>query len=46
MTMFNFQDPSRPSVSPRFWIYWAVTLPVTLVTLGAWWMWVNRTWLK
>jgi hypothetical protein len=38
--MFNFQVDGVPSVSSHFWIYWAVTLPLTIfVFLGLqYWM--------
>ncbi|KAH6662103.1 hypothetical protein B0J14DRAFT_310194 [Halenospora varia] len=37
---------SNPStVSPNFWIYWAVTIPLTLITVAVWrvwWLWQER----
>ncbi|KIX02237.1 uncharacterized protein Z518_08176 [Rhinocladiella mackenziei CBS 650.93] len=27
------------TVSPQFWIYWAVTIPLTIVTLAGWAIW-------
>ena len=37
--MFNFQ--SEPvQVSSGFWIYWAVTVPLTLVVVGVWRLWL------
>ena len=49
MSMFNWQqsDDSTSShgkamvVSPQFWIYWAVTVPLTLITLIGWALWWN-----
>lgn len=47
MGMFEWQSstvggddnvPER-SVSPDFWIYWAVTIPLTLITLAGWATW-------
>ena len=29
-------------VSKRFWVYWAVTVPLTLATLLAWAVWTRR----
>jgi nitrogen fixation-related uncharacterized protein len=49
MGMFDWQyeDPTSSStsgndvVSSRFWIYWAVTVPLTLFTLSGWAFWWN-----
>ena len=41
MTFFNFQN-SGPSVSDQFWIYWAVTIPVTAIIVGIWYVWEKR----
>lgn len=30
------------AVSPSFWMYWAVTIPLTLIILAAWWFWCRR----
>ncbi|KAH8817387.1 hypothetical protein F5884DRAFT_249042 [Xylogone sp. PMI_703] len=47
-TFFNFQTTSPTSnssdanpsvVSPKFWIYWAISIPVTLVLVGLWYLW-------
>ncbi len=43
-TMFNWQTSASSSgsdghLSSYFWVYWAVTLPLTLVTLGGWYVW-------
>ncbi|KAL2808079.1 hypothetical protein BJX63DRAFT_52752 [Aspergillus granulosus] len=38
MNMFNWEDTSN-TVSPRFWIYWVVAGPLTLLTLGGWALW-------
>lgn len=45
MGMFSWQSTSgaeatsRSSVSPDFWVYWAVTVPLTIVTLTGWAVW-------
>jgi len=48
--MFNFwpNDTSSSNsknylVTPYFWIYWAVTIPLTLlvVVIGKYWMWMQ-----
>ncbi len=41
MTFFNFQNEG-PEVSSQFWIYWAVTVPVTIVIVGIWYIWEKR----
>ncbi len=41
--MFNFQaEPVQ--VSAGFWIYWAVTVPLTLAVVGVWraWLWLRN----
>ena len=43
MTFFNFQNGEGPSVSEQFWIYWAVTIPVTVIIVGVWYVWEKRT---
>ncbi|KAL4864917.1 hypothetical protein BDV12DRAFT_158175 [Aspergillus spectabilis] len=48
MSMFNWEegstdtvgsDSNSPTISPRFWIYWAVSAPLTALTLGGWALW-------
>lgn len=41
MGMFNWstENGSSTSVSPDFWIYWAVTVPMTIITLAGWAIW-------
>ena len=29
-------------MSGQFWIYWAVTVPVTIVIVGIWYVWEKR----
>jgi Mg2+ and Co2+ transporter CorA len=42
MDMFNWQAPKGASVlSFRFWIYWAVTAPLTLVVVLIWFFWLR-----
>jgi len=41
MTFFNFQNQGS-SVSDQFWIYWAVTIPVTVVIVAIWYVWEKR----
>lgn len=41
MTFFNFQPGSSPVVSVELWIYFAVTVPITFLIVGAW-MWMDR----
>jgi hypothetical protein len=42
MTFFNFQNSSGPSVSESFWIYWAVTIPITMIIVGVWYVWEKK----
>ncbi|THV51360.1 hypothetical protein BGAL_0113g00050 [Botrytis galanthina] len=30
------------AVSPSFWIYWIITVPVTLIILGLWYLWEKQ----
>ncbi|TGO21493.1 hypothetical protein BPAE_0216g00050 [Botrytis paeoniae] len=43
-TFLDFQNPSglRAAVSPSFWIYWVVTIPVTLIILVFWYLWERK----
>jgi hypothetical protein len=41
MTFFNFQEGAS-TVSNQFWIYWAVTLPVTGIIVAIWYLWEKR----
>jgi len=40
MPLFHWD--TTPVVSSRFWIYWAVAVPLTLVTLLIWVFWTRR----
>ncbi|KXT08452.1 hypothetical protein AC579_5617 [Pseudocercospora musae] len=47
MSFFNYQQPSNHSpaswaMSEKFWIYWVVAIPVTLITIGVWWYWQQQ----
>ncbi|KAI8941183.1 hypothetical protein NX059_002420 [Plenodomus lindquistii] len=42
MEMFNWQaNKSASVVSPRLWIYWAVTLPLTFAVCSIWLFWLR-----
>jgi hypothetical protein len=48
MTFFNWQSHNANSssyVSPLFWIYWAVSIPLTILVLG-WFFLLERAWAK
>ncbi|KAL3462737.1 hypothetical protein BJX64DRAFT_287951 [Aspergillus heterothallicus] len=36
---FYFQSNDASTVSSDFWIFWAATIPLTLLTLLVWWAW-------
>jgi hypothetical protein len=42
-TFFNWQaqssSPSGPSISPLFWIYWAISIPLTVAVVGSYALW-------
>lgn len=40
--MFNFQGEGVPSVSGYFWVYWAVTLPLTIFIFLGLQYWMRR----
>ncbi|KAL8787554.1 MAG: hypothetical protein Q9195_007726 [Heterodermia aff. obscurata] len=49
MDMFHFADSGKTSsltVSPSLWIYWAISVPLTIVTLLAWVLWSRKENLK
>ncbi|KAI1351627.1 hypothetical protein F5Y01DRAFT_282160 [Xylaria sp. FL0043] len=37
MTFFNFNVPQNREVSEELWIYFAITIPLTLAIVGTWW---------
>jgi cytochrome c-type biogenesis protein CcmH/NrfF len=43
--MFNFQ-PSDPGVSVAisslWWVYWVITIPLTLIVVGLWNVWLKK----
>jgi hypothetical protein len=39
-TFFNFGDNGRWQASPRQWIYWAITIPVTFIVVAAYNLWL------
>ncbi|KAF4506699.1 hypothetical protein G6O67_006754 [Ophiocordyceps sinensis] len=41
MTFFNFQAGAAPHVASQFWIYFAVTIPLTVAIVLSWW-WFDR----
>ena len=42
MSMFNWQAPPGTNIlSSRFWVYWAVTIPLTLLVLTVWLFWLH-----
>ncbi|KAB8278152.1 hypothetical protein BDV30DRAFT_156224 [Aspergillus minisclerotigenes] len=46
MNFFNF-DTNEPgamtwSLSDNVWLYWLVTIPLTLTTMAVWILWFNR----
>ena len=47
MSFFHF-TPSADggseqwTVSPKFWMYWVVTIPVTALTVGIWFLFQRR----
>jgi len=43
MPLFNWDASHNSSVvKGRFWIYWAVSIPLTLVTIISWLSWTHR----
>ncbi|KAH8815605.1 hypothetical protein F5884DRAFT_772905 [Xylogone sp. PMI_703] len=41
MTFFNFQE-GAPTVSGQFWIYWVITIPLTIGIVAAWYVYEKR----
>ncbi|KAI0096335.1 hypothetical protein GGR51DRAFT_32538 [Nemania sp. FL0031] len=42
MTFFNFKVPDNREVSQELWIYFVITIPLTLAIVGTWWIWDRR----
>lgn len=42
MSLFEW-DATKGSevVNRRFWVYWAITIPLTIVTFMAWMLWLR-----
>lgn len=34
-TMFNFSDSTGLQISSHFWIYWVITIPLTIIAFGS-----------
>ena len=41
MPMFEWNLQPGQTVSGQFWIYWAVTLPLTFAVIAVWLLWTN-----
>lgn len=43
MPLFRWDAPASNNgiVSRQFWIYWAVTMPLTAITLVVWYLWTR-----
>ncbi|KAL8729492.1 MAG: hypothetical protein Q9181_004984 [Wetmoreana brouardii] len=43
MPLFNWdtQTAGHSAVSTQFWVYWAVSIPLTIVTLALWFAWMR-----
>ena len=42
MNMFDWRADDDSVVASRFWIYWIITIPLTLMTVCMWYIWVNK----
>jgi hypothetical protein len=42
MTFFDFHAQPGEQVSGRFWIYWVVTIPVTIAIVAIWYVWEKK----
>ena len=40
MNLFNYSAGSI-HVSSRWWLYVAITIPMTILTIGIWWSWTH-----
>ena len=41
MPMFHWNVTPGDTVSGLFWVYWVVTVPLTLAVVGGWLLWDN-----
>ena len=41
--MFQWSATAGLRVESHIWIYWATTIPLTLLTIGLWWIWLKFT---
>jgi hypothetical protein len=43
-SFFDFKTSVGEDISSKFWIYWAITIPLTLIVLAAWiyWYQINK----
>lgn len=44
-SFFDFStstEAHQEMVSSTFWIYWVITIPVTMAIVGAWWVWEKK----
>lgn len=39
MSVFDWSQPQGVVVSPHFWIFWAVVLPLTFTLMASWFAW-------
>jgi hypothetical protein len=48
MTFFNWQSTNSNSlyVSPLFWVYWAVSIPLTVAVVGSYILWDRKLSMK
>jgi hypothetical protein len=42
MTFFNFQTSDGPVLSPKFWVYWVITVPLTIGIVAFWYVYEKR----
>lgn len=43
MSMFNWgAEDSSNILSGRFWVYWAISIPLTVTTIVSWLAWSHR----
>ncbi|KAK5681433.1 hypothetical protein LTS10_005963 [Elasticomyces elasticus] len=43
MSFFDFSQEAFWTNSPKLWIYWATTIPLTLLTILTWYIWHRRS---